>query len=319
MSTSPSWFDQEKFSRLVKKVGPKNVSEAPSAHPPTSSGGQPPAPTVPQPAPSKPASSVSQPLPASPSASQPIPAPSSSQSLPKPENVSAHSNGPSTEEASSPLENLASTARISLVSKPPSLLNENRALPALPRRTTPLPGLKSLFQSPAPGDKSTDSGSLPAPPPLQVPPAIQPPPLPDTFTPGEGASSKSGTVVKIDPFPKVDEAAKPEPAAKAEPMAKSEMPALSESAPFLPKVDSSLADEEDDLSGIWQKMALLNEELAQTIQERDHANNDINLLREQLRQADEAVEKSQALAATTEETGPGRPGARRRGRPSSRR
>ncbi len=83
MSTSPSWFDQEKFSRLVNNVGSK---------PPTEQ--LPPAPT------------------------------------------SAPANRS---------EGLVSTARISLTSKSQSLLSEHRGLPALPRRTAPLPSLKSLF------------------------------------------------------------------------------------------------------------------------------------------------------------------------------
>ena len=89
MSTSPSWFDQEKFSRLVKKVGPKTVTEV----------------------------------------------------LP-----SILGSEPETR----PPEHLASTARISLVSKPSSLLSEQRALPTLPRRTGPLPNLKALFPAPTP-------------------------------------------------------------------------------------------------------------------------------------------------------------------------
>jgi hypothetical protein len=84
MSTSPSWFDQEKFSRLVKKVGSKPVTEP-----------LPPAPTT------------------------------------DPQNNRG--------------EGLASTARISLTSKPQSLLSEHRGLPMLPRRTSPLPSLKSIF------------------------------------------------------------------------------------------------------------------------------------------------------------------------------
>jgi DNA repair exonuclease SbcCD ATPase subunit len=99
MSTSPSWFDQEKFSRLVKKVGPKPVTEA---------------------------------LPGQPGA--------------EPENRPLSGEG------------LASTARISLVSKPPSLLSEHRALPALPRRTATLPGLKALFPYPSPPQPSPFPG-----------------------------------------------------------------------------------------------------------------------------------------------------------------
>ena len=91
MSTSPSWFDQEKFSRLVKKVGPKTVTELlPNLH-----GGE-------------------------------------------PENRSPSGTG------------LAPTARISLVSKPTSLLSDHRSLPALPRRTAPLPSAKTLLRPSTP-------------------------------------------------------------------------------------------------------------------------------------------------------------------------
>jgi DNA repair exonuclease SbcCD ATPase subunit len=110
MSTSPSWFDQEKFSRLVKKVGTRPLPEA---------------------------------VPGQPRA--------------QPEKRSLSGEG------------LASTARISLVSKPPSLLSEQRALPALPRRTTPLPTLNALFSQSAP--------------PLHSPPPGQPPT--ETYPGGE--------------------------------------------------------------------------------------------------------------------------------------
>jgi hypothetical protein len=245
MSTSPSWFDQEKFSRLVKKVGPKNLSEAPAATT---------APTTVQPAP--PAPSASQPLPPAPSASQPLPSPSGSQRLP----AVAPTNGPATTDEAPPMENLASTARISLVSKPPSLLAENRALPALPRRTTPLPGLKALFQFPPAGEKP--EAESPTAPVVEMP-AVITQPLPD-MPPIRAESVETESVSSA-------------------------------------KAADSLTMGDDDLSGIWQKMALLNEELAQTIQERDHAMGDINILRDQLRQADELVEKAKQGHATVDE------------------
>jgi hypothetical protein len=232
------WFDQEKLSRLVKKVGPKKLSEPLAAT--TAPSGNPSA---------APAPSASQPLP---------PAPSASQRLPEPVQM----NGPALE-AEPALENLASTARISLVSKPPSLLAENRALPALPRRTTPLPGLKSLFQPPAPGDK-----------PFETPPNVEMP------------------AVITQPLP---DAPKPEVAKPEEPKREGEQPIT------LPKAVEPPGDEEDDLAGIWQKMALLNEELAQTIQERDHALGDINMLRDQLQLSDEQLEKSKSNTATPDE------------------
>jgi hypothetical protein len=258
MSTSPSWFDQEKLSRLVKKVGPKKLSDPPAATV---------APAKSQPLP--PATSAkSQPLPPapSPSASQPLPpAPSASQRLPDPPE-----NGPATIEEEPPLESLASTARISLVSKPPSLLAEHRALPALPRRTTPLPGLKALFGSSPTADKP--GPEVPVAPIAEMPAVI------------------------TQPLPEVPVAPQEAPKPVAEPAAEGAKAA----DPAKPLDPLSLPAEDDDLAGIWQKMALLNEELAQTIQERDHAHSDINLLREQLRQADEKNAKSASLATPDE-------------------
>ena len=57
----------------------------------------------------------------------------------------------------------------------------------------------------------------------------------------------------------------------------------------------------DDLSAVWHKMALLNEELAHAILERDQAVNEGVVLREQLRQADEALEGGQGASTPTEE------------------
>jgi chromosome segregation ATPase len=191
MSTSPSWFDQEKLSRLVKKVGTKTVTELPHVQ----------------------------------------------------------SVDPEHRPAS---EGLASTARISLVSKPPSLLSDQRALPALPRRTSNLPNVKSLFP-----------GSNP-------PVAPEPPPA------GDHAASESAPDV---PHPK-DEHAEDFP----------------ESTSVIP------SGQEGDLSEIWHKMSLLNEELARTVLERDQAQNEGALLREQLNRADEEQkEAEESSAAPTEE------------------
>jgi len=61
----------------------------------------------------------------------------------------------------------------------------------------------------------------------------------------------------------------------------------------VPKADEA---EDDQMIAIWHKMALLNEELAQTIRERDQAFSDADGLREQLRESDEnlATNKSDA-------------------------
>ena len=185
MSTSPSWFDQEKFSRLVKKVGPKTVTE-----PLPSTFGQ------------------------------------------DPENRPV---GP---------EGLASTAHISLVSRPPSLLSEPRALPALPRRTSPLPNLRPLFATQA----------------KQPAPSAQP--ATETRPGGEGTGNPAG--------------AGQEGAATA-------------------------THNEEDLTEVWQKMELLNEELARAIHERDQALNEGLILREELRKAEDAGKGVNSLGVSVEE------------------
>jgi len=225
MSTSPSWFDQEKFSRLVKKVGPKTGADATGA--------------LPQP-------------PADPDA----------------QNISQ--------------EALASTARISLVSRPPSLLNEHRALPALPRRTAPMPGLKSIFKYP--GAESAPAA------PAEPKPEVKTAPLPSPSVVAKEANhTEELPVPEIKPEPKFE--FKPEPKFEFKPE-----PAVEpESAPI--GIDS-----EDDLDAIWQKMALLNEELAQTIRERDQAFHDNALLREQLDQAEIALEEKSKSASVPNKT-----------------
>jgi regulator of replication initiation timing len=187
MSTSPSWFDQEKFTRLVKKVGK----------------------TVPLP---------------------------------------AHDQPPGGEADNRPPgEGLASTARISLVSKPPSLLAENRALPALPRRTSALPSVRTHFQ-PAP----------------QTPPQppTQPAPVAQTTSQAEEPKAESGADEK----------------------------------PEQTNTPTSLNDE--DLGELWQKMALLNEELAYAVQERDQALHENAQLVELLREAQEAAKQPAAPVST---------------------
>jgi chromosome segregation ATPase len=142
-------------------------------------------------------------------------------------------------------EGLASTARISLVSKPPSLLSEHRALPALPRRTSPLPSLKTLFPYPA----------LPR----QVPPS-------ETLSGKEEVKEETG-------IPSDD--------------------TMHAGAP--------ISHEGEALAEVWQKMGQLNEELARAIQDRDQAVHEGAILREQLRQAEEALKSGEGPAASTEE------------------
>jgi hypothetical protein len=189
MSTSPSWFDQDKLSNLAKKVGKKTVTEV------------------------------------------------------LPTNIGA------IPVEDRPAESLASTARISLVSKPPSLLSDQRALPALPRRTGTLPSIKSLFPN---------SNPSVAPDPIAPPAVDQPAPEPVSH----GTDSR-------------------------------------EAHPVIPS-----GQEEGDLSEIWHKMSLLNEELAKTVLERDQAHTDIGLLREQLKHADETLKEVEEKEAQAKESAP---------------
>jgi hypothetical protein len=305
MSTSPSWFDQEKFSRLVKKVGTKAGSEPAASTPPASS----PAPT--------------------------------------------------TVASAAPVVdvNPAATANISLVSKPPSLMSEHRALPALPRRTTALPTLKSLFSYPTPAaDKPAAEPAAPATPEPSEAEAKAAQLVDESAVKQEEEDEKPGdqlvepagdepiaeedvevketteTPVEVkaeEPVSKEESAIKEEPVAKEETVEKKaeppplpvvESPKKEEFKPAIPEPaakapasipvepprydeddDTHLGEDDDDLAGIWQKMALLNEELAHTVQERDHALGDVNLLREQLKQADAALENGKPGAASEEE------------------
>ena len=55
-------------------------------------------------------------------------------------------------------------------------------------------------------------------------------------------------------------------------------------------------DDDSDLSALWQKMALLNEELARAIQERDQATQEIDTLRQQSRRTGGSVASTDELA-----------------------
>lgn len=157
MSTSPSWFDQEKFSRLVKKVGPKTLplpeqaSRTPVPEPGAMSAPNPteaPVPPVPgqmievqRPVLPKPSLMTSQSVSLAKIRTTPLSSPTLT---PNPENTGLTP---------------APTFQISHVSKTAALLSESRLLPTLRRRTAPLPALKPLFQYEIPAKS-------PAPPPL---------------------------------------------------------------------------------------------------------------------------------------------------------
>jgi chromosome segregation ATPase len=67
------------------------------------------------------------------------------------------------------------------------------------------------------------------------------------------------------------------------------------------EAEETFSPDNEDLAGIWQKMGQLNEELAHTILERDQAVQDALILRDQLRQADEEIEKGLGNIAPGEE------------------
>ena len=254
MSTSPSWFDQEKFSRLVKKVGPKNGPEVTN----------PPVPPAPE--------------------GEAVPG----QDAP-----------------------LASTARISLVSRPPSLLNENRALPALPRRTAPMPGLKSIFKYP-PAESTPTAPAEPKPElkSSRLPPLEKTESAPEPELPVEESKPEPKFEFKFEPKP--DSKPEPKSAPKEEPKFEFKpestfdfKPEPKEELPPLPTEFSSIPPHftsEEDLDAIWQKMALLNEELAQTIRERDQSFHDVALLRDQLDIVEKTLEQKEKSSSIPNKT-----------------
>jgi hypothetical protein len=157
MSTSPSWFDQEKFSRLVKKVGAKPAAggttketkprQAPEAA--TRAANRIPSSAL------APSVKASQPMgkPTAPLPPMPAPEPIS----PEPEMDEPEMNEP--EVAETPAEPIASENP--LPDFPSSILPpEPRSVSPLSRRTTPLPNLKSLFEydkSPVPPAASAET------------------------------------------------------------------------------------------------------------------------------------------------------------------
>jgi hypothetical protein len=262
MSTSPSWFDKEKFSRLVKKVGTKTVSDLGVGTPVTEPESR----------------SVPAPVPVSPPAAVP------------------ESSGSGETAFSGDLPQ-APTAHISLVSRPPSLLSEHRALPALPRRTMPLPALKSLFPYTGPAARPTPPTPVEPPadiPTLKVPPPMEPPP----------AEAKIAE-------PKEKEPAKA-PAEDKDEMAAAwqKMGQLNdELAHAILERDQAINEgillreqlrQVDETLEQQEKTGASTEELARIGKERDAAVAEANGLRDQLRKANEEVKSPEPSADAKE-------------------
>ena len=128
MSTSPSWFDQEKFSRLVKKVGPKAV---PAAATPVVSA---PAAVVRAPVTKSPEKETKR-LQRSAEVPPPVPTVARARTAPLPPEPTIRAPSPADDESSE-------SSPFPTPLAPP----EPRQVSPLSKRTTPLPDLKSIFE-----------------------------------------------------------------------------------------------------------------------------------------------------------------------------
>jgi hypothetical protein len=168
MSTSPSWFDQEKFSRLVKKVGAKPAAGVAAKEPKPRQAPEAAARTVNRIPSSALAPSVkaSQPMGkplTAPLPPMPAPEPVAPEPESEPEAIEPEVTEPETPEipeaAAEPIK--AEPSENPLPDFPASILPpEPRSVSPLSRRTTPLPNLKSLFEydkSPAPGNQPVEA------------------------------------------------------------------------------------------------------------------------------------------------------------------
>ena len=284
MSTSPSWFDKDKFSRLVKKPGSKGGAVQP---PPATASSRPVgqislktevADETPEkkengllpekaeaPAPSENAASkdasqpeASPPLPAAPRVYVP-PTLMTSQLL----GMGAVQVEPPLLKTKSspeplppePIRAPAETANISLTAKNPPL---EAPLPTLPRRTAPLPALKSIFQ-------------------YEIPEAGKAPSQPSIMRTGSLPRLENSTLKTPPPFIAAhEENSKPAASSSmSDPVKKPEG-----------VVADSLAQSSQDLALAWEKITQLNEDLRKAGRERDQAVTENGLLREQLKQTD---------------------------------
>lgn len=250
MSTSPSWFDPEKLSRLVKKPAGKN---APSTGP----------------------------LPASPRESASLP-PVSGALLEvgetdkpqggedKPHGLSAKAMmtsqhvGLSAASATTPAHTVGPIR--APIEPDPTKARSSQPIPTLlPRRTAPLPVLKSLFQ-------------------YEVPPAKAPAPEAEaTQAPEDKAPSKE-----------TQETAFPSQTFKPEDWGG--VPEASEEA-----VGPQSNPIADDLAAAWEKIAQLNDEIRLANLERERGVAEAAQLREELSRVGETATKAGEGAAQTEE------------------
>lgn len=249
MSTSPSWFDQEKFSRLVKKkVGAKNS-------PPT------------EPLPTPEGAAASQLASSEPSGLLDV-------DKPKLETEKGETTPPASDvtkidtesesELAPILDNKAEPIRAPVEPTTPKVVplpTGPRSVPTLlPRRTAPLPALKSLFQYEVPASK-------PLAPPLETVPAPSAP-APSFEAPKTNAFN--------DDTPLISKSFKPEDFGMPAEIIKEE------------SVSPQASPVSDDLSAAWEKIAELNEDVLRANRERDEALDEVSELRTQLSESSQA-------------------------------
>jgi chromosome segregation ATPase len=333
MSTSPSWFDQDKFSRLVKKVGPKTAAKPPAASQSVPENKAPSQPLVKEaqiPAEEKASPSARKAPPTQPPGEatrlsqripkielnrpQPeekeeklIPAPLQADAGPLP-TQEIEEEAPPLPAASSlprnPSQRMMTSQSLSLGRNRPtppllpktppkeepirapetssSFQGKTPPLPegtptGLPRRTAPLPALKSLFQYEIPGGQ----GTIPAKP---------------AFKEEEPAAPKSSAPsfsFKIGPksTPEI-----PPPAPDEEEHIPS-FAGLSDAEDLAEAAEPELSAE--NLAADWGKSDQLKEELERVIKERDEARAKVEALSQRL--PDPRKSSGPASAADSEE------------------
>lgn len=274
MSTSPSWFDQEKFSRLVKKVGTKTTTQAV----PKVTAKDESAPTLKPPPGTFPVIKI--PIPEGNTKTAPL----TISKLVEPPKASEPPQTPTPELPKlpqAPSKPLAPPEKAALV----SARNKTTSLPS--RRTSLLPGRKT---SSLPARKTSSmlapskTSSLPVLKPVfeyekpSVPPKVAPPPLPIPLpSQAVGAVSSPNVQEKV-------------PASSMVPTEK------------LSKLGSEEVKQlRGEMEAAQEKLKSLGEELSRVEKERDKARNENALVRSQLLQMEEISKERGALSAQVDE------------------
>ena len=309
MSTSPSWFDQEKFSRL-KKVGPKVVvlkplsTTAPLPNPATL---QPPVQKESQ---FLPEQKVSQPLP-EPPASEAAPEVKESQPLPveeKASEASPEAAEPPVSEATPevkesqplPVEEKADETLPEAASEPPPEVKASQPLPEpetpseedlSPVPATPQAASQRMMTSQSVSLKNLRS---------EIPPVA--PPTPEPIRAPADSSGPKAPPLPIDSKVLLRRTSTL-PALKAITQPDG-IPVVLDPAASLPvrapAASAAVVQSAEDLAAAWEKITQLNFEVELAVKERDQALTENVLLRDQLKQADEQITLQDAAIEHTE-------------------